>query len=249
MGQLHLITCGRKKVEGDWWISNPTRAVDRLYFPHSHGACYIVRGKKIPLQPGYLYLLPGALGYRLEKEPDAAFDHTFFDFSLAPELSGDAERMLPLGANPVFSAACAYIDALLAALPDRAEPLQAVMESELNNLLLLVEAYSGLPRMTDARIAEAVAYLQQHCAEPVTVRQVAGHLCMEESHFIRLFSRVMKQTPYQYLKAYRMEQAFSLLQEGCTVSETAARCGFSSAAAFSHCAKKMSGVSPGTWRR
>ena len=73
---------------------------------------------------------------------------------------------------------------------------------------------------------------------------------MSESYFRKVFSRIMNQSPLDYVNAYRIHRAMNLLRtSGDSVQSIAARAGFSSIAAFNRNFKQFSGTSPAAWRR
>ena len=243
MNSLHFNTFGRTAVRGNWHITRSS-AVNRLYFPHSEGAYFVVGGKKTPFVPGNLYILPAALGYRLEKDENSVFDHTFFDFEITPPLSADAFTVLPLEKYPVLEHFCRYFDALFTFFPCRSAEFLPLISSEFENLLFIIEKITPLPRISDERVREALEFIHENYGSHITAKDISQKVCLEKSYFIKLFSRVMKQTPYHYLKCYRLEKALALLRSGASVKETALACGFESTSAFSHCMKKSLGFPP-----
>ena len=77
-------------------------------------------------------------------------------------------------------------------------------------------------------------------AQPLTVAELAREAGFEENYFIRRFRAAMGQTPYAYLRNYRLMEARRLLEAGETLTRTAPRVGYETAAALSRalCAGK-----------
>lgn len=243
MNGIHFNTYGRTVVKSKWRVS-ATSAASRIYIPHSEGAYYVSDGKKTPFLPGFLYLMPSALGYKLSKDADSEFDHTFFDFEITPPLSPDAELALRLDDYPVLRTACDYIDALFNTFNCKSAEFLPLVESVFENLLFVIGKLAPLPRISDTRITDAIAFIHKNYNRHITVRETAARVCLDESHFIRLFCSVMNMTPYQYIKWYRIEMAIPMLRSRQPVKEISSACGFESVSAFSHSFKKALGVSP-----
>jgi AraC family transcriptional regulator len=70
------------------------------------------------------------------------------------------------------------------------------------------------------------------------------------SHFARSFKQAIGQTPHRWLIDRRLDEAKKLmLTSSMGLSEIAVGCGFADQASFSRAFKRVSGTSPGDWRR
>ncbi|MDT8912272.1 AraC family transcriptional regulator [Amycolatopsis sp. PS_44_ISF1] len=94
---------------------------------------------------------------------------------------------------------------------------------------------------------EAVAYLRDRLAHPVTVTELAGAVRLSPYHFVRVFKRATGHTPHRYLVLLRIAEAKRLLEDGATVTRTAQQCGFYSAAHLSAVFLRETGVRPSRW--
>lgn len=100
------------------------------------------------------------------------------------------------------------------------------------------------------QIVAAKQYMDEHFHEPIGQEQIARQACLSRFHFHRLFTRVYRTTPYQYLTRKRVEQArLWLASEDCTVSEVGNNVGFESAGSFSLLFKKETGIPPVDFRQ
>ena len=75
-----------------------------------------------------------------------------------------------------------------------------------NRVAQIGSAKSGMPRM-----AEAVAWIRAHFAQPVTVEEMAGSVHMSTSSFHQCFKAVTSMTPLQYQKVLRLHEARRLM--------------------------------------
>lgn len=99
-------------------------------------------------------------------------------------------------------------------------------------------------------VRQAMAYLHDHYAEPVTREQMARHVCASESHLASCFHQELGISPMTYLTRYRIRQAREWLAAGeRNVTEVALAVGFSDPAYFSRVFQREVGVSPSAYRR
>lgn len=78
----------------------------------------------------------------------------------------------------------------------------------------------------------------------ITNAYLASLSNISEIYFRKCFIKAMGMSPHKYILSLRIEKAKRLLQNGKSVSETAAECGFSSQYYFSSAFKKKCGFSP-----
>ena len=109
-----------------------------------------------------------------------------------------------------------------------------------NNLLELRKEISR-----DETIMEIMKYMETHLDENLTTPSLAEYFGYSSEHFCRKFKGATGLTPMNYLKIYRMEEAYKMMKnEGLNVKETAASCGFDDANYFARCFKAHFGMSP-----
>lgn len=99
-------------------------------------------------------------------------------------------------------------------------------------------------------IAAVVEYVRTHLSEVLTVDTLAAHACLSPSAFSRSFRALTDQSPYQFVKAVRMERAQVLLTEGeLDVTQIAGAVGYTSVSHFIREFRGRFGVTPGAARR
>lgn len=91
-------------------------------------------------------------------------------------------------------------------------------------------------------------YLHEHYAEKITLQDVAGQVNICEAECCRLFKRYMKESLFDYLLDYRVEQSKAVLLES-TVTEAAQNSGFGSPAYYTKVFKERMGCTPREYKK
>lgn len=109
------------------------------------------------------------------------------------------------------------------------------------------ERQSALPGF---KLRRALAYLEEHLADPFDLRQLADAVSMSEFHFSRLFKKATGQSPSRYFIRQRIERAQRLLQETETsIIEIGMSVGYSSPSHFAQVFRRETGLPPSHYRR
>ncbi len=96
----------------------------------------------------------------------------------------------------------------------------------------------------------AMKYLNKNFREPIDINKLQKMCHLSQAHFFRLFKKDTGQTPFNYLKKCRLEEAQKLLlSTNLTVSEIAGHVGWNDTFHFSRIFKKNIGVSPLNYRK
>ncbi|MBC6416125.1 MAG: helix-turn-helix transcriptional regulator [Bdellovibrionales bacterium] len=79
---------------------------------------------------------------------------------------------------------------------------------------------------------------------------MASVVAMSPYHFSRLFKESIGKTPMQFVQEHRIDEAKVLLKNlNLPIIDIANRCGFSDQSHFSKVFKKVSGMSPKSFRK
>ena len=107
--------------------------------------------------------------------------------------------------------------------------------------------YGALPR---AKLRAVVEYVEEHLDASPTLERMAALARLSPTYFASQFKRATGLPPHRYIIDRRVERAKQLLQGDGDVSltEVAARTGFSDQSHFSHHFKRLVGVTPGQFR-
>lgn len=98
-------------------------------------------------------------------------------------------------------------------------------------------------------VRAALSYMQEHCAEHISLSDVADHVYVSQWHLSKLINRHTGQSFFDLLGGMRVERAKVLLRNpSMRVHEVAEAVGFSDVAHFSKSFKKIVGKTPGEYR-
>jgi AraC family transcriptional regulator len=93
-------------------------------------------------------------------------------------------------------------------------------------------------------------FIEEHLDEEISLADLATIARLSPFHFCRAFKEAVGKPPHRYQMSRRMERAKVLLSDhNLSVSDVAAAVGYSSGSHFSEGFKKVTGQSPGKYRR
>lgn len=98
------------------------------------------------------------------------------------------------------------------------------------------------------RIVAAKMYIDENYQEPIDLDGISQKAFLSKFHFHRLFTRIYRHTPHQYLTRKRLDKAMDLLAENKGVTEVCNEVGFESIGSFSVLFKKEIGFAPQYYR-
>ncbi|CAM3980230.1 AraC family transcriptional regulator [Paenibacillus alkaliterrae] len=100
------------------------------------------------------------------------------------------------------------------------------------------------------RLKTAIVYMQQNYYRPIRISEIADQIPMSEGQFCRFFKAMTRQTPIEYLNAYRIRQATELLlQPERKISAVALDVGFDHISYFVKVFRKSMKCTPSQFRK
>lgn len=119
-------------------------------------------------------------------------------------------------------------------------------------LITINEEYNDVmgPNAELNRLLPAIEHISKHYAERITVGRLAKLSSFSESHFMRVFRRCMKLTPYAFVEQVRMFHAIDAIQHSAaSIAQIALNCGFYDPSSFVKRFKAFTGNTPLKYRR
>lgn len=114
-----------------------------------------------------------------------------------------------------------------------------------------VELTEYIPNTRRQQLEAAVKKIEERCSDAsLSVRELAAMCGISEVHFRRMFAMVYHTSPLKFINSLRLHNAKQLLSYTKeSVSDIAAKCGFSSAYYFGRVFKSNVGITPGEYRK
>lgn len=123
-------------------------------------------------------------------------------------------------------------------------------------LMLLdeIEKHFVLPQIPDTekqnQAKSMLSYIHRNYSEKITLAEISREASVSTREANRIFQKTIRQTPFEYLMHYRLEQVRELLEKtDLSITEISYRCGFTDSAYMGKQFRKVFGESPGEYRR
>ncbi len=98
-------------------------------------------------------------------------------------------------------------------------------------------------------VRQALDYMQAHCAEHISLCDVADHVYVSQWHLSKLINRHVNQSFFDILGRMRIDRAKVLLADpGLRIHAVAEQVGYVDVAHFSKSFKRLEGMTPGEYR-
>ena len=105
-------------------------------------------------------------------------------------------------------------------------------------------------RLDELRLRRVQDYVLEHLDKDISVADLATVANLSAFHFTRLFTAATGIPPHRYVGQQRLEKAMTLLAAGAMpLSAIALNAHFSSQASFSRAFRRLTGITPGQYRR
>lgn len=112
------------------------------------------------------------------------------------------------------------------------------------------EGQSICPDRGVMAVKDAIAYMEAHYAERLTLDALAEVCNFSRSEFCRIFRRFTGRTPFEYLQHLRVRRSLPLLQDrSLSVTQVAERAGFAGASYYAEVFRRYMNLSPLQYRK
>lgn len=101
----------------------------------------------------------------------------------------------------------------------------------------------------DENLGLALAYINEHFCEQLTLDDIIEAAHMTKTNFINVFKASYNMTTWDYINIKRIDRAMKLLSStSLTIIDIATRCGYNNTANFNRIFRKITGITPKLYR-
>jgi len=263
---------------GETWVREYGDGIDYLHF-HNYmevGYCHYGTGEVVvgqdhlPFTDGMLMIVPPNLPHTTNSQESSAsfWEWLYFDMGrfITENLDEDS-----LSAQALLKCLnkCGYLlkredhpvmDIILQSIiresserrPHYKESLNGWLRLFITEMLRLTEAEEEARRRRQetAMIEGALEYVSLHYPEEIKITQLAAACSISESHFRRLFTKIMNMKPGEYINLVRIQKACEFLSKTQKSMEAISQmCGYASVSAFNRNFRRILDTSPNQWKK
>lgn len=230
---------------------------------------YIVEGITYRLQPGDLLFVRHHDIHRPVIRPDSVYERAVFWIKpgFLEENSTDGQSLETCFNLASERRACLYrpspdarsrIKRLIGELESslKEESFGSALLSNTYFLQLLVEfnrcvlnESPQVPQDMDPKMDEVIRYINTNLDGELTVDGLAAMCYLSRYYFMRRFKEATGYTVHSYIQQKRLTAAAELLDDGMTITETAARVGFAEYSSFLRAFKKVFHMTPSEYQQ
>ena len=255
---FYVTRCGRYKYDARFSFQDDC-SVARLDSHRNFFLLYLKSGRmhfqlqntSFTLQAGQLALVDCRAPHAFFTDGPAASLWLHFDGALAPALFAEILSLHGGRQNmdlPPDSPIPDQIDAVIDAVASGAAS-EAVRSQQLYGILCALLLPTQPSERAASPVETAMAYIQSHLTQPISVPQLAAAVNLSSSHFSRLFRSSTGLSPHAYIVQQRIDAAkHLLLTTDLTVKEIACRTGYRSEVNFIVSFTGKVGLSPTAFR-
>lgn len=225
------------------FVASDTYCLPDLWSLHLYGyhARVVVGGQELPIRPGHLGLTPP--GLTTEFHYVGLSPHLFVHFRLPAGPHVPIRAMQDLGADH---------DAVYRRLAEIIDAPASRQSARLWDLLwdLVDREGSASAERRHPAVRRAVAHIERHLADPISVSDLAERAGVSYGYLSRLFGEAFGTSVVGYLRRRRVERAVHLLQRSTlSIKFIAASVGFDDLQHFNKAVRAETGVSPRAHRQ
>lgn len=98
--------------------------------------------------------------------------------------------------------------------------------------------------------SQTICYIEENISNEITLEDIAKHANISKYHFCRLFKKRIGKSPFNFVRFMRIEKAKELLErDNLSISMAAVDVGFNDVGSFIKQFKKITGMTPSTYKR
>jgi AraC family transcriptional regulator len=113
-----------------------------------------------------------------------------------------------------------------------------------------IELRNNRGGLADWQVKKVTQYMREHLDEPIGLDELATIVGLSRFHFCTAFRQATGKTPHQYLVRERIERARQLLSYAeIPITEVALAVGYETPSSFAASFRKVTGMTPSTYRQ
>jgi AraC-like DNA-binding protein len=245
----------------------------QLHWHDFHKLVYIADGSGIHLMNGVPYAISPGIGFLLApsdfhawlpgREGCVLYNILFSPRILSPYLGSALFDAASLGRGALVARDMAPLETIMQAMvresdqisrPDAQLSLSCLLQHVLVEFIRRADAAKSLGSTAVTGLHEgvrwALAYMEQHYRDPLTLKHVADEARLSPNYFSQLFHEFVGVTFQEHLQVLRARFAGSLLRATeMSITDICHASGFRALSHFERAFKAQYGMSPREWRR
>lgn len=226
-----------------------------------HGGCTVIEGiPKSTLQDcsRKLVFVPAAHEYHDWHEPRTLSRVVFFYFNPTQFAVGSRSSLAPrifFEDNALMQTALKLATLIESGSSDHGVYLEALGVVLAHELLRIDTGGDRAKTQSNGGLAawqrrKAVAYIEEHLAEPISLDALARLVGLSACYFCRAFRRSLGMPPQRYQLSQRIERAKTLLaKRAASVTDVSLTVGYNDTSAFCTAFRRVAGLTPSAYRR
>ncbi|MGG4049625.1 AraC family transcriptional regulator [Paenibacillus favisporus] len=130
------------------------------------------------------------------------------------------------------------------------DELRQLLVSQTDHVILYLETLRRRDDDYGAIVHQAIAFIENHYAENISISDVASSLGISASYLSRLFKAEVGKRPQEYLTEYRLKISKTLLKDHRkTLQQIIEQIGYNDVHTYIRSFKKFEGTTPGEYRK
>ncbi len=240
---LQIHEAGVRALAGDWRHQGVCSPFWRLFYDFTPGAWVESAGRRHPLGPGRVVVMPDGVPFDCGCE--RRVEHLWLHFSLYLSLPAVEPAVFAFQPGPAFRTVARELRDWI-----RKKNAEAVKHTGMALLHLVFAESRVMPGVMPARIRMICAWIEHHLGGEITNEMLAAQAGMSGEAFIRWFKARLGRTPAAFVAERRIREACRRLAFGeDSIEQVAEAVGFANRHHFSRVFKRYAGCGPAEFRR
>jgi AraC-like DNA-binding protein len=246
-----------KSYAFDWQHGRILEGFALLYISSGRGSFESKSGFATAIEPGHAFLLFPKIWHRYTPDPETGWHEHWIGFDGEIARSWLKHKFIS-AKNPVVKinaedTVLATFNRIMQAVRANRPALQQILAGATHNMMGLIYSAQKAQPVADALnanvIEDAITRIQNEFDHDLDVKLLAKELGVSYSWFRHTFVAHTGLSPHQYLLAFRLVRARSLLAETeLSVKEIAMQTGFGDEFYFSRLFRQKLNLTPSQWR-